>query len=225
MKYLFFLFLLLFTSCAQMEDLKTTKAEKWKLLEDVYLFEDIASNKTYAELEKNLKWKSFFKSKEAMKEQKEWRATKIDFFLDYKEIIEASKTSSTYEVLESRKIESDIIDDLSNGMTVEYAENAINIYFPKEESNFRRMITFPIRENKSINFQGKEIGGNITPLELEILFSNIDYQIVYYDTPLSERAWDKIFFISIDYYNDFIARHGLKIEAISTTKERKKNEL
>lgn len=204
-----------------MQDLKTTKAEKWKLLEDVYVFEDTTSKRTYLELEKDLKWKSFFKIKDAVKEQREWKETKIDFFLDYEQIIKAFKTYATYEVLETKKIESAIMDALSNGMTVEYSENAIHIFFPKEESNFRRVTTFLIQEDKSDHFQGKEIGGSIAPLEVEISFSDTDYQIVYYNTPLSERAWDKIFFISIGYFNDFVARHTLKIQDISTTKEKK----
>ena len=52
MKYCFILFLFLMTACTQTEDFKTTKAEKWNLLEDVFLFEDKESIKTYENIEK-----------------------------------------------------------------------------------------------------------------------------------------------------------------------------
>ena len=86
------------------------------------------------------------------------------------------------------------------------------------------MTSFILENNHSILFQGKEIGGSINPLEMEILFSDADYEITYYNTALSERAWEKIFFLSILYYNDFIQRHALKIQEISTPKERKNND-
>lgn len=194
-----------------------TRAEKWKLLEDIFLFEETDSRKEYEHIQKKLHWYGLLRNEEAKKEQAEWKATEVDFFLDHNKILEALNTSQTYQVVSTEKEEESIVETLSNGMKIEYDTKEIRIYFPKEKSNFCWLTSFLLEENHSVVFQGRESGGAITPLDLEILFSDNKYQITYYNTPLSERAWEKIFFISIDYYNAFLERNHLTLKKIPTT--------
>lgn len=224
MKFLVFLAVLLFVSCGAKETPKMTRAEQWKLLEEAFLFQDQKSQKLLEELQKNTK-KPFFLGQEKNKVEEEWRSVKTDFFLDHGKIIEAIDSLKNYKVLESFEETPKRKEILSNGMEIEYTGSSVQIYFPKEESNFRWMTSFPIVNTEASSFQGKEVGGSINPLEVEISFSDADYDIIFLQSSLSERAWESIFFLSIAYYNDFILRNSFNIKQISTPKERKDYEL
>ena len=211
MKYLCMLcIILLCLSCERAENFQTTKAEKWVLLEKSYLFQEKESIKKIKKLKGIIQRKKFLKNKIAIKESKEWEETYLDFYLDYSKILKSSDTISQYKISHLEKIQDGYIEYLNNDMKIEFSSSSITIHFPKEESNFHLIAKFFYSNKQLTVFQGFETGGIFTPKEAELNFLSSKPILYIYDAPLSDRAWEKIFLLSLEYCKQSLNRNHVK---------------
>ena len=99
MKYLCMLcVIVLCLSCGRAETFQTTKAEKWILLENAYLFQEAESLEKIKKLKTNIQRKKLLNNEVAIQEDKEWEETYLDFSLDYSKILKASDSLFQYEI-------------------------------------------------------------------------------------------------------------------------------
>ncbi|CAL7891388.1 hypothetical protein FUSNEC_GEN_9830_05290 [Fusobacterium necrophorum subsp. funduliforme] len=71
MKYLCILCILLCLSCGKTENFQTSKAEKWILLENAYLFQEKESIDKISKLRASIQRQQFLRNELAMKQEKE----------------------------------------------------------------------------------------------------------------------------------------------------------
>src|SRR3712207_1733328 len=207
MKYLCILSIFLCLACGKTENFKTTKAEKWILFENAYLFHEKESADKISNIKNMIQRKKILRNKDAIEEEKEWEETYLDFLLDCNKILEASNSVSTYQVLRIEKTENGYIEFLDNAMEIELRSSSLYVRFPKEESQFYLEGKLTFSGNTLSSFQGFEIGGIFSPKEAEIDFSLKNPILSIYDSPLSDRAWEKIFLLSLEYCKQSLDRN------------------
>lgn len=216
MKYLCMLcVIVLCLSCGRAETFQTTKAEKWILLENAYLFQEAESLEKIKKLKTNIQRKKLLNNEVAIQEDKEWEETYLDFSLDYSKILKASDSLFQYEILDIEKSADGYVEHLNNGMRIEFSSSFIMIHFPKEESDFHLAGKFLYFKNRLTTFQGFEIGGIFIPKEAELDLLSSKNILHIYDSPLSDRAWEKIFLLSLEYCNQSLTRNSKAITKIS----------
>lgn len=207
MKYLCILCILLCLSCGKTENFQTSKAEKWILFENAYLFQEKESIDKIAKLRADIQRKQFLRNELAIEEEKEWEETYFDFLLDCEKILEAIDSLSHYQVLKVEKTKDGYIEFLDNAMEIELCSSSIYVRFPKEESQFRLEGKLNFSGNSLSSFQGFEAGGIFTPKEAELNFLLKSPVLFIYDSPLSDRTWEKIFLLSLEYCNQSLVRN------------------
>lgn len=207
MKYLCILCILLCLSCGKTENFQTSKAEKWILLENAYLFQEKESIDKISKLRASIQRQQFLRNELAMKEEKEWEETYFDFLLDCEKILEAIAGLSRYQVLQIETTEQGYIEYLDNDMEIELRSSSMYVRFPKEESQFRLEGKLNFSGNSLSSFQGFEAGGVFTPKEAELNFLLKSPILFIYDSPLSDRTWEKICLLSLEYCNQSLVRN------------------
>lgn len=207
MKYFCILCILLCLSCGKMESFQTSKAEKWSLLENAYLFQEKESMDRISKLKAIIQKKKFLRNELAIEEEKEWEETYFDFLLDCGKILEAIAGLSRYQVLQIETTEQGYIEYLDNDMEIELHSSSMYVRFPKEESQFRLEGKLNFSGNSLSSFQGFEEGGFFTPKEAELDFLSKSPILFIYDSPFSDRTWEKIFLLSLEYCKQSLNRN------------------
>lgn len=221
---LLFLSLFLCTACRKEEDLKTTRAEKWNLLENSLLFHEKESIEQLRKIELALQRGQFFRKEASEEEAKAWKEVKRDFYLDHSQILKADTSFKDYKVLSSLQEENTLKEFLSNDMEIQLENNQISIFFPKENSGFRLLAIFQVISPEKSLFIGKEYGSIFMEEEAKISFDRKSYSFLLYQSPLSERAWEKVFLLAVAYQNQFVQRNHINFPLYEEPLERKQDE-
>lgn len=181
-------------ACQKEENWKTTRAEKWILLENSLLFAEKESMETQKKIENSLhRIRLFHKEKEVVEEElKAWQEVKTDFYLDHSQILKADESFRDYKVLSKEEDGNTLREFLSNDMEIQLENNQISIFFPKEASGFRLLAIFQVTREGNHLFLGKEYGSLFMEEEAKISFDSNTYAFLLYHSPLSKRAWEKI---------------------------------